>query len=268
MLSRIIDITGGIAHYKRMSLRSWTTEALVLSLSSFGEGHREAALLTPSHGIVRAAVFGGAKSKLKSLVSPWHAGTAWLYSDPVRKTVKVTDFDVVSFRQGLRENLVRSWCASLCTEIVTRGQGTADWRLVNGFLDGIAVSDEDACRLALLRYVWRTLGEAGLSPDLSQCSRCGIPLGGANGENEVSCYLPHEDALACGPCSRDENQRFALSAEALRYLGSVDSLKPSESRALALDSGPRAELRDFLFFLLARMVDGRLKTIESGEGIL
>ncbi len=251
-----------------MSQRSWTTEALVLSLTGFGEGHREAALLTPSHGIVRAAVFGGAKSRLKSLVSPWHTGTAWLYSDPVKKSAKITDFDVVSFRQGLRENLVRSWCASLCTEIVTRGQGTADWRLVNGFLDGIAVSDEDACRLALLRYLWRTIDEAGLSPDLSRCSRCGRPLGGANGENAVSCYLPHEDALACGPCSREDERSFALSGGALRYLEAVRSLKPSESRALAPDPGPRAELRDFLFFLLARMVDGRLKTIESGDGIL
>ena len=248
-----------------MSNRSWSTEAIVLSLSSFGEGHREALLLTQEHGLVRAAVFGGAKSKLKGLVSPWYRGMVWLYSDPVRKTVKINDFDVLSYRDGIREGLVRTWCASLCSEIVSRSHGVADWRLVNAFLDGIAVSDETECRLGLLRFIWRTLLTAGINPSIELCARCGD---GIKVENGVLYYSPYEDACVCEACVRDEERRFPLSREARTYLESIANLKPSGVRALTLGEGPYNELRGFLFFLLSRMIDGPLKTLETGEGIL
>lgn len=252
-----------------MSSRSSVTQALVVSLSTFGEGHREASLLTPDRGIVRAAVFGGAKSRLRSLVSPWHTGTAWLYSDPVRHTVKITDFDVTDYRQGLRESLTRSWCASVCTEIIARGRGTADWRLVNGFLDGLALSGDDDARLALLRFMWRTLVEAGLAPDIGRCAHCGAAIsGGAIGENGVFYYSPHEDALSCMRCARDGERSLIVPGAAAAYLEAVDRERPSVSRSLALDEASRAALRDLLFFLIARMLDGPLKTVETGEGII
>jgi len=246
-----------------MSNRSWSTEALVLSLSTFGEGHREAQLLTADRGIVRAAVFGGAKSKLRSLVSPYQSGTIWLYTDPVKKSVKITDFDVTSFREGIREDLVRTWCAALCAEIIAKTHGHADWRLVNGFLDGIAVSGEDECRRGLLRFLWRTLGSGGVAPDVSGCARCG-----QKGENEVLYYLPLEDACVCRDCARSEERRFPLSEAAVRYLMAIESLPPAEVRAIRLEAEDYAELRQFLFFLVHRMVDGPIKTLETGEGIL
>lgn len=248
-----------------MAPRSWRTEALVISLSPFGEGHRSARILTPENGLLYAAVFGGSKSRLRGLVSPWQTGTAWLYTDPVKKTVKITDFDVHFWRQGIRENLVRSWCASLCTELITRSHGNTDWVLVNAFLDGIAVSDEDECRRGLLRFLWRVLLGAGLCPDCACCTRCGA---GTNEESAVLYYSPYEDALVCAHCVRQEESRFPLSREARHYLDSIVQKRPSEVRALPLGTDAYSELRSFLFFLLSRMVDGPLKTLETGEGIL
>ena len=247
-------------HYTLMSSRSWSGNALVLSLVPFGEGHREALLLTEEKGLVRAAVFGGAKSKLRSLVSPWQTGTVWIYSDPVKKSSKITDFDVVSFRQGLREDLVRSWCASVCSEIITRSHGLADWRLVNAFLDGISVSDETGCRYALLRFLWRILIAAGIAPDVAYCCRCG--------EEAVLYYAPHEEACLCGQCARYDERLFPLSGEAVTFLASIEFLSPSQARALRPGAEAYAELRQFLFFLVSRMVDGTLKTLETGEGII
>ncbi|HNY16739.1 MAG TPA: DNA repair protein RecO C-terminal domain-containing protein [Treponemataceae bacterium] len=270
-----------------MANRSWSTEALVLSLSAFGEGHREAHILTLDRGLIRAAVFGGAKSKLRALVSPFQTGTAWLYTDPVKKSTRITDFDVVAWRPGIREDLVRSWCASFCAEIVTRSHGVADWRLVNAFLDGIAVSGEDECRRGTLRFVWRTLEAAGLCPDLSVCARCGdglfpeepfasqaaepagtAPINGQKGENEVVYYSPVDDALLCGRCAQAGERRFPLSAESLRYLRAIGSERPDAVRRLKVSPREYAELRGFLFFLVSRMVDGPLKTLEAGDGIL
>jgi DNA repair protein RecO (recombination protein O) len=272
LLSRaIVDSLTGfpvMPHYTVMSNRSWSTEALVLSLTPFGEGHREALLLTETRGLVHAAVFGGAKSKLRSLVSPYQTGTVWIYADPVKKSAKITDFDVHSYRPGIRESLVRTWCAALCAELVTRSHGIADWRLVNGFLDGIAVAGDDECRRGLLRFIWRILGSAGISPDIGSCVRCGAPLGGEKDENAVLYYSPYEEACVCEACVRNEERRFPLSTPARAYLAAVDTASPALVRTISLTAGDYADLRQFLFFLASRMIDGPLKTLETGDGIL
>ena len=259
-----------------MSNRSWNTQALVLSLSVFGEGHREAALLTEDHGLIHAAVFGGAKSKMRALVSPYHSGTAWLYTDPVKSATKITDFEVKAWRQGIRENLVRTWCAALCAEIITRSHGVADWRFANGFLDGISVSDENECRIGLLRYLWRSLGTAGIAPDITVCARCGDSLrasnsaesGGKAGKNKVVYYSACEDACLCEICTQPDEQAFRLSENVLSYLDAIDHERPSFVRGISLDQKDFSALRQFLFFLVSRMVGGPLKTLETGEGIL
>jgi len=246
-----------------MSERSSSTSALVLSLTPFGEGHREALLLTEEKGLVRAALFGGAKSKLRAMVSPWQTGTVWLYSDPVKKSVKITDFDVHFWRQGIRESLIRTWCASFCVELVSRSHGNADWRLVNAFLDGIAVSGEDECRIALLRYIWRTLLAQGIAPDVHACSRCGT-----TGENQILYYSPQDESCLCDACSRADDRLFTLKPRALAWLQAVEHLPPASVRALVLDGEDPADLRRFLFFLANRMAGGLLKTLETGDGIL
>lgn len=275
-----------------MSARSWNGKALVLSLSPFGEGHREALLLTEEKGLLRAAVFGGAKSKLRSLVSPWQSGSVWIYTDPVKKSSRITDFDVQSWRQGIRESLVRAWCASVCTEVITRSHGLSGWKLANAFLDGIAVSDDEECRYALLRFFWRTLHAAGIAPDVGVCARCGstdhfscevscaVPESGdraaegsaadnvQTGRNAVVYYSSAEEAILCERCARPEERRFPLSAEAYVWLETVERLNPSQSRSFRPSGVSYAELRQFLFFLVSRMVDGPMKTLESAEGIL
>jgi DNA repair protein RecO (recombination protein O) len=246
-----------------MSNRSWSTQALVLALHPFGEGHREALLLTKENGLVRATVFGGAKSKLRALVSPYQTGTVWLYTDPVKKSTKITDFDVVSCRQGIRENLVRSWCAALCVEIVTRSHGNSDWRLVNAFLDGISVSGEDECRRGLLRYLWRSLSAAGLAPEMDSCVRCGKKT-----TNGIVYYSHYEDACICADCARNEETRFPVSPAGAAYLKAAVHAEPHAARVLPLGEEDFANLRLLLFFLVSRMVDGPLKTLETGEGII
>jgi len=253
-----------------MASRSRSLKATVLTLPEFGEGHREALLLTESEGLLRAAVFGGAKSKLRGLVAPYQTGVAWLYSDPVKKSHKITDFDVTAWRPAIRESLVRTWCAALCAELCSRTHGTADWVLVNGFLDGIDRSSDAECRRGLLRFLWRILSHAGVAPDLSACARCcriGTAVG-QNGENEVLYYSPYEDACLCALCARAEERNFPIPAEAAAYLRATADREAREARALSLGPESEAALRNFLFFLASRLVGGSLRAVETGEGII
>ena len=221
-------------------------------------------MLTEERGLVRAAVFGGPKSRLRSGVSPYHSGRMWLYTDPVKKTTKVTDFDVQKWREGIRESLVKTWCAALCAEVVLRSQGTADWRLVNGFLDGINLSKEEACEPALIRFLWRAIAAAGLRVDIETCARCGR----AAGAGGALWYIPFEDGCACGECAAQSERVFPLSSEARLYLIAAESANMKAARAIQLSAAALGPLRDFLFFLTEKMIGGKLKTVESSAGLI
>ena len=162
-----------------MSNRSWNTEALVLSVSSFSGDHRNVSLLVPQeHGctIIPATLFGGARSKLRGMVSAYQSGRVWLYSNPIKNSHKITDFSVSAYRMELRESLVRSWCAAVCSEITIKTCGTVNWQLVNAFLGGLCVSDDAGCERGLLRFLWRLLQTAGVAPDIFHCGACGTEI--------------------------------------------------------------------------------------------
>ena len=151
----------------------------MLSVSSFSSDHRNVSLLVPQeHGctIVPATLFGGARSKLRGMVSTYQSGQVWLYSNPIKNSNKITDFSVSAYRMELRESLARSWCAAVCSEITIKTCGTVNWQLVNAFLDGLCVSDDAGCERGLLRFLWRLLRTAGVAPDIFHCGTCGIEI--------------------------------------------------------------------------------------------
>lgn len=246
-----------------MAERNTKIETIVMHVSSFGEGHREALLLTKDAGLFRAAVFGGAKSKLKALVSPWQSGTAWIYTDPVKKTVKITDFDVFQWRQGIRESLVRTWCASFCSELVQKAHGNIDWVLVNAFLDGIAVSSDEECKIGLFRFIWRVLLSQGIAPDVLHCARCGTIS-----ENKVVWFSVEEDSCVCSACMYQGERLFKLTPPLLQWLSAIENLMPAQVRSIRLQESDINLLRPFLFFLTNRMVGSVLSCITTGDGIV
>jgi DNA repair protein RecO (recombination protein O) len=262
--------------------RTLCYDGLVLSVRNFGEGHREIQLLAKGRGLLRAAVFGGAKSKLKSLAAPWHSGRIWLYENPVKNSIKVTDFDVTAFRPSLRENLFKTWAASLCTELIVRtngGDSDSLFPLVCGFLDGLDIADETEGRAGMLRFLWRWLTLMGLNPDLELCARCSTPTRyriaipsvtayGNNSEIGVLYYSAYESGFICENCSRPEERIFPADQAVRDYLLAVSSLSPATVRSLPLQKDTIRDMKKLLFFLAEKAVDGKLNTLQSGTGIL
>lgn len=123
-----------------------------------------------------ATLFGGARSKLRGMVAAYQSGRIWLYSNPIKNSNKITDFSVSAYRMELRESLVRSWCAAVCSEVTIKTCGTVEWRLVNAFLDGLCISDDEGCKRGLLRFLWRLLRLSGIAPDIFRCGSCGTAL--------------------------------------------------------------------------------------------
>lgn len=254
--------------------RNSITQALILSTTPSGENNRSVCYFSPDSGISYAILYGGPKSKMKGLVLPFNRGNLYIYTDEVRKSTKITDFDVQNFHPTFRESLFKSWAASLAAEIIikTRAAGSPSdcWILINGFLDGLELTDEKNGRLGMIRFLWRYLDLLGILPDTENCCSCGSSFFAGNfEENEVSSlnkYNPSENGFYCKNCASENG--FDISFQALHYLNATTKKTPKEVRAIQIDANSVNQMKQLVFYLIEVAVGQKLKSIESGLGIL
>ncbi|MCX7656416.1 MAG: DNA repair protein RecO [Treponemataceae bacterium] len=199
--------------------RNKTYQAIVLTVKNSGESNREVTFLTREEGLVRATLFGGPKSKLRSHVSSFNRGLLWIYHDPVRDNRKVTDFDVQSWRAGLREDYDRILTASALVELVLQGHGGGAnpeeiYVLLDESLETLASTDSVQRQHVVLRFVWLYLDILGILPDFSRCGSCACPVG----HLDILWYLPDQNLLACSVC-RDRADPSAVVASVPLYPG-------------------------------------------------
>ena len=258
--------------------RSTSTSAIVLSLRPLGENNSSVTLLTSDNGIVYAVLYGGPKSRLRSLVSQWNSGKVWLYENPEKNQIKIIDFEVVNYHPSFSQNLFKSYAASLAAEIAikTRCAGSASQchRLVSGFLDGMELCDEEQSRLGLLRFLWRYLELLGIQPNSHACCNCGKTfLDTRFAPNAVSYYNGMENSFICPDCvesggSSQSGNMINVHFSAVQYLSALTVLSPSEARKLSIDQEVYGQIRQLVFFLIENSIDQKLNSIETGMGIL
>ena len=180
--------------------RNAVFSAIVLRNRPSGESNNEVSLLTAEEGIIRATVFGGPKSKLRSHAAPYNSGQVWIYRDPAKDYGKLSDFDVHSWRPGLRELYERTMAAAGVAETVlfTHGGG-GDWnsalKLVISTLDALENANEELCERILVHFLWRWAHFMGLQPHIESCGSCGDRADG-----RPLWYSAREGAVLCGNC--------------------------------------------------------------------
>ena len=263
-------------------------DALVLSVKETAQDNRSACLLTKS-GVEWATLFGGPKSKLRGAVSPWNSGVAYIYKNEEKNSAKITDFDVQKFHPTFRENLFKSFAAALAGEIVVKskcaGSPEQCFVLANGFLDGMDLCDEGAARLGLLRFLWRYMDLLGVRPQVEFCARCSkrlVSIASAGnfiqsalesdaGGNSCFLYSQAENAFVCPDCRSAQEKGLWLSASALAYLqisAQSQTAGMAAARKAVVCGRDYLDLKAFLFELVESALGIKLKTLESGKGIL
>ena len=255
--------------------RSTSTSAIVLSLRPLGENNSSVTLLTPEEGIVYAVLYGGPKSRLRSLVSQWNSGKIWLYENPEKNQIKISDFEVSNYHASFSQNLFKSYAASLAAELVikTRCGGSASQchRLLSGFMDGMELCDEEQSRLGLIRFLWRYLELLGIQPSSHACGCCGKTfLDTPFAPKAISYYNSMENSFICPDCginASGENM-LSISNDAVKYLSALTVLTPSDARKLTIDEEIYGQVRQLVFFLIENSIDQKLNSIETGMGIL
>jgi DNA repair protein RecO (recombination protein O) len=163
-------------------MRLFVYSALVLRVRPSGEANREAWMLTAEEGLVRATVFGGPKSKLRAHVAPYHRGKLWIYLDPVRDSRKITDFDVQSWKPGIRESYERSSAAAAIAETILAAYGGGGspkeaFALADASLEALEAADAGGCERFFIYFLWKWAGILGIRPDLDETEYDGEAFG-------------------------------------------------------------------------------------------
>ena len=256
--------------------RSFQTQALVLTLKTLGENNFSVTLLTPDKGILYATLYGGPKSKMRSLVSQWNFGNIWLYENPEKNQIKITDFEVQNYHNSFGQNLFKMYAASLAAELAIKtrcgGSNEKCFTLVCGFLDGMDICSEEQSRLGLIRFLWRFLKLLGILPETGSCGSCGKSfLSSEFAPIPVSYYNNVENNFICHECfkSYGESKSFIkLHNSSLEYLSAVAFLSPKDARKLSVTRENYEEMKELVFFLIENSIEQKLNSIETGVGIL
>jgi DNA repair protein RecO (recombination protein O) len=243
--------------------------ALVLRSRPSGESNLDVWLLTAEAGLLRATVFGGPKSRLRAYVSPFHSGQALIYHEPVKDTRKFCDFDVRSWRPGLRELYERAMAADAAAETVLASHGGGgNWdralALAEAALDALALADSETCGRILLHFLWQWSDFLGIRPGFEHCSHCGKNTNAGG----MLWYSPGEGGMVCDACL-DAGQGIRHEAHLLeglleagpgcrRWLETILGLPPSQLNRYTLDKKSFAEARALATAVLAEALGKRL----------
>lgn len=248
-----------------MPKRNLVYEALTLHARESPGGSRILTLLTAEAGLVDVFVFGGPKSKLRSLAAPYASGRAFVYLDPVKDFQKLSDFEVRDSYPALRDDLDRLWSAGLVAELLIKTSGGGgDFALVlNLALQCFASLDlcpAGASAAPLLLFIWRFVELLGLGPDPTSCSSCGKELRPSLG----GAYSFALEAFLCPDCATRHERVLPLGTGALRWLRRSLELGGEEVSRLVILPETLETLKALLFSLARIAAESPLASLGKG----
>jgi DNA repair protein RecO (recombination protein O) len=219
--------------------RNLVYSALSLRSRESPGGSRILTLMTAEAGLVDVFVFGGPKSKLRSLASPYASGRAFVYFDPVKDLYKLTDFETLESYPALREDLGRIWGAGLVAELLLRSSGGGgDFPLVLelalGCLRALDASEPGGSEKPVLVFLWRLVNLLGLGHDPEACSSCGREIRPIRTDEPIAAFSFALEGFLCPSCAAQADRSLPLGTGSIRWLSRVLELDFAEADRLVL----------------------------------
>lgn len=249
--------------------RSYSTPAIILKNYRIADIHKGVVMLSRDDGLVHAIAHGAYshRGKLRGTTNFLCAGTAYLYANPIRSTIKLTDMDVSSYFSGIREDINRFYTASLWAESIVKTQalgGESD-RLHALLIDALTELDTrpgSAAELLNIHFIWRFLLIGGMQPDLVHCAATGEFLA----EGEPIYYSPGDN----GFCSRSNahDQMIVWQPGTAAFMRHAGTLPFADALRVRPPDGAPARIKRVLYAVLLELVDAPLNSLTTGAGIL
>ena len=252
-----------------MTARNLVYEALALRARESPGGSRILTLMTAEAGLVDVFVFGGPKSRLRSLASPYASGRAFAYLDPVKDFQKLSDFEVRDSFPGLRDELGRLWAAGCVAELLLKTSGGGgDYPLVLELALGClgALDTESAASsstISLLLFIWLFVELLGIGPDPSACSSCGRELRPSLGGG----YSFALESFLCPSCAARSERVLELSTGVLRWLTRSLELGFDAARKLVVLPETLEILKTLIFGIAQSAAESPLASLKPGSAL-
>lgn len=228
---------------------------------------------------MEAFAFGGGKSKLRSLASPWHYGRAWLYLDAAKGLCKLNDFDPRTEFASVRGDLASIAAASFASEfIAVTGALGGDWalslELALGLLSALEEGSGDEARAtrAAALFALRAVEAMGLWPDLGECAACArasdacsrpvAARAGASVPDALHSYSRRHGGFVCERCAGPDS--VDVPPGALAWLAASRGRPLAEAARAGLAAESAAALKAVALDMARKAAGSPLKTLESG----
>ncbi|MFO7849343.1 MAG: DNA repair protein RecO [Spirochaetia bacterium] len=150
--------------------RNRHTPGIILTSRRFGEYHKDLHILTPDEGVIRATAFGAlkGKSRLSGVTEPFTEGEMYLYHDPVKNRLKLSEVDTQDTHEGIRGELRRYYIASFWVEFVIKSYGgggeySSLYKLLGSAFH--ALENTERLDAVNIHFIWRYLALIGFRPD-------------------------------------------------------------------------------------------------------
>ncbi len=242
--------------------RSISTHGIVIRRERSGEFHKSLSLLTTDLGLINATAYGAFKmnSRLRMGSEPFTWSRIQLYHNPVRRSYKVTEMEILASFDGLQRDLSRVAAASLWAEVVQKSYGAGEvsgglFRLLLDSLQLLDAAETPREPYVTLQFLWRFLGLAGYQPDTRRCDRCGRDLG----ESLAAFYAAQSHSLLCADCGSQTG--LSLPPGALRFLDATSALPIDKAVEVSLEEKALRALRETLPRMVQSVLEGELASL-------
>jgi DNA repair protein RecO (recombination protein O) len=248
--------------------RSRQTAGIILASRRFGEYHKSLDILSPEEGIFRATAFGAlkGKSRLSGVTEPFTEGQMYLYHDPVKERIKLTEVDPTDLHGPLREELSRFYIASFWMEFVIKsyaggGEFAPLYRLLAGALK--TLERTEMFEAITVHFVWRYLDLLGFRPSTVNCEGCGEEPAASE-----PLYLA-EHSLLCSRCAGEGQPRLSPWARDFLSYSAVSPFSALEARLSGDSDSERGEreiagLKRIMLRLAEQVVERPLNSLSQG----
>ncbi len=202
---------GELTEGKRLLIR---VEGLVIRTTDYGEGHKIATLLTPTHGKFGVVVRGAKKPKSRfgSLAQPFVYGDFSIYRSGRLGTL--SSGEIIEPFRDLRERLELAAYASYAAELANRAipdeeAGAFLFHQLLACLRALAEGKDPGVILRLFEMI--IFRAAGYAPILHECASCG-------GTGDLRWFSATGGGALCGACRRRDPAALELAEPVWKLL--------------------------------------------------
>jgi DNA repair protein RecO (recombination protein O) len=200
-----------------------STPAIILHAFPYGDTSKIARLATRDHG-VQSVIAKGAmrpRSPFGASLQTLSAGVARFYLSPHRDLHTLAGFDVGDQHAALAGDVSRYAAATALAELVLRfaeAEPQPDvFHALSQGLDTLSTAPADRAPYEALAALWLVVAVLGFAPSVSDCVRCGRPLG-ETAQQALAAFVAGADAAPDLPARHLAAHRRLLARFVRRHV--------------------------------------------------